>query len=78
MEEKKRKIDDYDIVMIKKQAERYQKKNTEIREGQALYLAASDMFPISTNKLDGKECDCFYEDKRMPMFIDNLKRLEAE
>ena len=33
-----RKIDKLDVIHIKKKADTYIKKNTEIREGQALFL----------------------------------------
>lgn len=40
-----RKIDKLDVIHIKKKADTYIKKNTEIREGQALFCASYDLFP---------------------------------
>lgn len=37
-----RKIDKLDVIHIKKKADTYIKKNTEIREGQALFCASYD------------------------------------
>lgn len=54
-----RKIDKLDVIHIKKKADTYIKKNTEIREGQALFCASYDLFPKSTDKLSGTPCDCF-------------------
>lgn len=68
-----RKIDKLDVIHIKKKADTYIKKNTEIREGQALFCASYDLFPKSTDKLSGTPCDCFYEDSRMPIFQKNYK-----
>lgn len=42
-----RKIDKLDIVFIKRKSKTYIKKNTEIREGQAVFNAASEMFPLA-------------------------------
>ena len=73
-----RKIDKLDVIHIKKKADTYIKKNTEIREGQALFCASYDLFPKSTDKLSGTPCDCFYEDSRMPIFLEELQKLDAE
>jgi len=48
------------------------------REGQALFCASYDLFPKSTDKLSGTPCDCFYEDSRMPIFLEELQKLDAE
>lgn len=73
-----RKIDKLDVIHIKKKADTYIKKNTEIREGQALFCASYDLFPKSTDKLSGTPCDRFYEDSRMPIFLEELQKLDAE
>ena len=52
-----RKIDKLDVIHIKKKADTYIKKNTEIREGQALFCASYDLFPKSTDKLSGTPRD---------------------
>jgi hypothetical protein len=36
------------------------------------------LFPKSTDKLSGTPCDCFYEDSRMPIFLEELQKLDAE
>lgn len=62
-----RKIDKLDVIHIKKKADTYIKKNTSY-----------DLFPKSTDKLSGTPCDCFYEDSRIPIFLEELQKLDAE
>lgn len=71
-------IDKVDIRKIKTVAEQYNRVNTEIREGQALYYAAHDLFPITTEKIRNKPEDCFYDDERIPAFLNKLQEMPAE
>lgn len=73
-----RKIDKLNVVFIKRKSKTYIKKNTEIRGVQAVFNAASDMFPLSVKKLVGTEYDCYYEDERIPIFLEKLQELDAE
>lgn len=66
------------LYISKRKLIRILKRNTEIREGQALFCASYDLFPKSTDKLSGTPCDCFYEDSRMPIFLEELQKLDAE
>ena len=40
-----------DIISIKREAAKLIRVNTEIREGQAIYIAAQKMFPKAVDKL---------------------------
>lgn len=73
-----RKIDKLDIVFIKRKSKTHIKKNTEIREGQAVFNAASEMFPLAVKSITGTEYDCYYEDDRIPIFLEKLQELDAE
>lgn len=73
-----KKIDTLDIIGIKKYADKLTTTNSFLRNGQALYLAAFDVFPTATSKLDGTEYDCFYEDSRMEKFLLELQTMDAE
>lgn len=73
-----KRIDTLDILSIKKNAEKLNTTTSFLRNGQALYLAAFDMFPVATSKLDKTEYDCFYEDSRMEKFLLELQTMDAE
>lgn len=40
-----------------------------LREGQAIYNAADDLFPEETKLLHGTDVDCFYQDKNVGPFL---------
>lgn len=63
------------LYISKRKLIRILKKNTEIREGQALFCASYDLFPKSTDKLSGTPCDCFYEDSGMPIFFRRITKI---
>lgn len=71
-----KKIDALDILQIKKDADKMIKINTEIRYGQAIFNAAYNKFPEATNKLRATEYDCFYDDNKVNIFLNQLKLLE--
>ncbi len=73
-----RKIDDLDVIHIKKLADQAIRINTEIRYGQAVYNAAYKLFPISTKKLTGREYDCFYDSDKIDIFLEKLREFDAE
>ena len=73
-----RKIDNLNIIGIKKLAYSYIKVNTEIRLGQATFNAAFEFFPHAVNKLRGTEYDCFYDDNRIDKFLEKLREFDAE
>ena len=33
------------------------------------------MFPEEVDKLTGTDCDCFYSDLKIPIFLDELNKL---
>ena len=68
-------LDYIDILNIRKKAAQYITKNTEIREGQAIYIAAQKMFPKAVDKLKHTKVDCFYEDSRIDSFLLELQKL---
>ena len=73
-----RKIDKLDLCYIRKEAGRYIRVNTEFREGQAIYNAAMDKFPKSTNDLCGTNVDPYYDDSRINIFLESLLDMNAE
>lgn len=64
-----------DIISIKREAAKLIRVNTEIREGQAIYIAAQKMFPKAVDKLKHTKVDCFYEDSRIDSFLLELQKL---
>lgn len=55
-----------------------QNKPEEWRLGQAYFNYAEELYPEETNQLRGTEYDCFYNDKKIPEFLEkvNEKLLE--
>ena len=66
------KIDKLAVIEIKKNAAKMIKANTEIRYGQAIFNAAYAMFPHATNKLRSTEYDCYYDDNKVTVFLNQL------
>ena len=66
------KVDKLAIIEIKKEAAKLIKVNTEIRYGQAIFNAAFTMFPRATNKLRSTEYDCYYDDNKVTVFLNQL------
>lgn len=66
-------ITSLDIISIKREAAKLIRVNTEIREGQAIYIAAQKMFPKAVDKLKHTKVDCFYEDSRIDSFLLELQ-----
>lgn len=66
------KIDKLAVIQIKKKAAQMIKVNTEIRYGQAIFNAAYEMYPESTNRLRNTKYDCFYNDDRVNDFLTEL------
>lgn len=54
-------------------SEQEMKKNPSWRRGQALYNCAVIAFPHLLSKINVTENDCFYEDVRIPQFLDYIK-----
>lgn len=73
-----RKIDSLDINRIRKRADIYTKTNFYFRRGQAIFNAAYDLFPKSTNKLRNTSVDCYYDDDLEGVFLNHLLGMEAE
>lgn len=68
-------LDYIDILNIRKKAAQYITKNTEIREGQSVFLAANDLFPDKAQQLKNTNYDCFYDDDRIEIFLIQLQKL---
>lgn len=66
------------LYISKRKLIRILKRTLKLEKGQALFCASYDLFPKSTDKLSGTPCDCFYEDSRMPIFLEELQKLDAE
>lgn len=66
------KIDKLSIIQIKQNAAKMIKINTEIRYGQAIFNAAYKLFPNATNELRNTEYNCFYDDDRVNIFLEQL------
>ena len=66
------KIDKLAVIEIKRNAAKMIKANTEIRYGQAIFVAAYAMFPRATNKLRSTEYDCYYDDNKVTVFLNQL------
>lgn len=67
-----------DIISIKREAAKLIRVNTEIREGQAIYIAAQEKFPKAVIKLKNTKFDCFYEDSRIDSFLLELQKLNND
>jgi hypothetical protein len=53
----------------------YRKKNPGMREGQILFNVFSKLYPDMANFVCGKEFDPFYDDDRIPLFVEFISRL---
>lgn len=51
-----------------------QNKPKEWRLGQAYFNYAYEMYPRDTDTLRGTEVDCFYDDNKIPEFLDALTK----
>lgn len=72
------KISSLDAISIKKESAKLIKVNTEIREGQAVFIVAQEKFPKAVTKLKNTKYDCFYEDSRIDLFLLELQNYNAE
>lgn len=52
-----------------------QNKPEEWRLGQAYFNYAWALYPDETDALRGTECDCFYDDNKIPNFLAGLNKL---
>lgn len=68
---KKTKILRYKILDTAKE---YRKRHPEWRWGQSVFNAAEDLYPIEVNKLRTTEFDCYYDDQRVSVFLDELTK----
>lgn len=73
-----RKIDLLDEVKIKRTASSQIRIHNQTRVGQAVFNAAYDLFPKAVDKIRSTEYDCFYDDERIPKFLERLRELDAE
>ena len=55
-----------------------QNKPEEWRLGQAYFNYAEELYPEETNQLRGTEYDCFYNDERIPEFLEKLNEILLE
>ena len=53
-----------------------QNKPKEWRLGQAYFNYAYKMFPKETDKLRGTDKDCFHRDELIPVFLEELNKLQ--
>lgn len=53
----------------------YRKKHPEQREGQILFNVFASLKPDMANFVCGKHFDPFYDDDRIPLFVDFISRL---
>ena len=51
-----------------------QNKPEEWRLGQAYFNYAEELYPEETNQLRGTEYDCFYNDNKIPIFLEELNK----
>ena len=51
-----------------------QNKPKEWRLGQAYFNYAYELYPEETNQLRGTEYDCFYDDNKISIFLENLNK----
>ena len=73
-----RKIDELDVIHIRRLADTYIKVNTEIRYGQAIFNAAFKLFPRAVRNLTGNEYDCYYDSNKIDVFLKKLREFDAE
>ena len=45
----------------------------ELRHGQALFNEACSMFPEEVNKIRGTDDDCFYNNKKISVFLSHFE-----
>ena len=55
-----------------------QNKPVEWRLGQAYFNYAEELYPEETNQLRGTEYDCFYNDEKIPEFLEKLNEKSLE
>lgn len=53
-----------------------QNKPKEWRLGQAYFNYAEELYPEETNQLRGTDKDCFYCDELIPVFLEELNKLQ--
>jgi len=46
--------------------------NPHIRKGQALFNAVYDLYPYIADEIRGSDTDCFYNDKRIDLFLSHV------
>ena len=51
-----------------------QNKPEEWRLGQAYFNYAYELYPKEVNELRGTEYDCFYDNNKIPMFLEELNK----
>lgn len=51
-----------------------QNKPKEWRLGQAYFNYAEELYPEETNQLRGTKYDCFYDDNKIPIFLEELNK----
>lgn len=51
-----------------------QNKPKEWRLGQAYFNYAEELYPEKTNQLRGTGYDCFYDDNKIPIFLEELNK----
>ena len=52
-----------------------QNKPEEWRLGQAYFNYAEELYPEETNRLRGTEYHCFYDDNKIPIFLEKLNKI---
>jgi len=61
-----------DLNTLNKKVSDYMTKYPHSRHGQAIINICLEMYPEATHELSGSEYDCFYNDKKICIFIEKL------
>jgi len=56
-----------------KLAEKYSEIYKDWRWGQCIFNAYKVVFPIETDKINGTDFDCFYDDSKVPIFLEQFR-----
>lgn len=58
-------------------AKKWKSENPQLRLGQAIFISAFQLYPKTTIRISG-EFDCFYEDTKIDMFLEAIKKAWLE
>lgn len=63
------------VSLVKDLAVQYRKRFPDAREGQALYVCALSLDRGLIEATKGTEMDPFYDDSRIPLFLEYIERV---